>query len=146
MQNDVDKLVEWSRKWKLGFNEDKCKIMNIGNSKIGKTEVNMISSNGEIKSIKETSVERDLGIMLNNKLDWNDQVDHAVHKAQSVLGMLKRTFVFWNASMFLKLYTGYVRPHLEYCATVWNPYRKKEIRSWKKYNVERQNWSRISDL
>ena len=84
LQNDVDKLVEWSRKWKLGFNEDKCKIMNIGNSKIGKTEVNMISSNGEIKSIKETSVERDLGIMLNNKLDWNDQVDHAVHKAQSI--------------------------------------------------------------
>ena len=29
--------------------------------------------------------------------------------------------------MFVKLFTVYVRPHLEYCNVVWSPYRKREI-------------------
>ena len=29
--------------------------------------------------------------------------------------------------MFVLLYTIYVRPHLEYCAAVWNPSRKREV-------------------
>ena len=57
LQSDLDKLVDWSVKWKLGFNEDKCKVMNIGNSAIGKTVLSMKSSSGEIKELNETLVE-----------------------------------------------------------------------------------------
>ena len=84
VQSDLDKLVDWSRVWKLGFNEDKCKIMNIGNTgSIGKTTVVMKTAKGEVREMQETMVERDLGIMINHKLDWKDQVEHAVQKAQS---------------------------------------------------------------
>jgi len=127
LQTDLDKLVDWSVKWKLGFNEDKCKVMNIGNSAIGKTVLSMKSSSGEIKELKETFVERDLGIMVNHKLNWKDQVDNAVQRAQNALVMLKRTFKHWNAKMFVKLYKAYVRPHLEYCAVAWSPFRKRDV-------------------
>ncbi len=30
LQDDLSKLQEWSRKWFLTFNEDKCKVMHIG--------------------------------------------------------------------------------------------------------------------
>jgi hypothetical protein len=127
LQSDLDKLVEWSVKWKLSFNEDKCKIMNIGCSPLGKTFLSMRTCTGEVKTLTESSVERDLGIMINHKLNWKDQVDHAVQKAQNALGLLKRTFKHWDAEMFVKLFTVYVRPHLEYCNVVWSPYRKREI-------------------
>jgi hypothetical protein len=128
IQKDLDKLVDWSIKWRLYFNEDKCKIMNIGCSPVGKTHLIMKSPLGVEHELQETQVERDLGVMLDNKLSWAYQVDHAVQRANLVLGMLKRTFVHWDVKLFVKLYTTYVRPHLEYCSAAWTPRFQKDIK------------------
>ena len=78
----------------------------------------MERKSGERVILEETNSERDLGVYINSKLKWDDQVDQASLKATSVLGMLKRTFVHRNARLLVKLYTTYVRPHLEYCSSV----------------------------
>ena len=128
LQEDIDKLVNWSKKWNMEFNEGKCKVMNIGGHKSIAPILSMENSSGERVVLHETMREKDLGVIVNSKLKWDDQVNQAALKATSVLGMLKRTFVHWSADLFLRLYPTYVRPHLEYCSTVWNPYKKKDIR------------------
>ena len=50
-----------------------------------------------------------------------------VSKANSLVGMIRRTFVYLDKDMFKKLFTAIVRPHLEYGATVWNPSKKTQI-------------------
>jgi len=45
----------------------------------------------------------------------------------TVLGMIKRSFSHISTESFKILYNTYVRPHLEYCVQVWNPYLKKDI-------------------
>ena len=99
----------------------------------------MERKSGERVELEETKSEKDLGVVINNKLKWDDQVDQATLKATAVLGMLKRTFVHWNAQMFIRLFDTYVRPHLEYCSSVWNPYRKKYIKSLSSFNEEQPN-------
>ena len=49
-----------------------------------------------------------------------------------MLGMLKRTFVTRNKDIWKKLYTTYVRPHLEFAISAWNPYLKKDIETLEK--------------
>ena len=88
----------------------------------------MTSSSGIIVNIQETSLESDLGVMVKNNLRWTDHITQSVLKANSVLGMLRRTFVNWNANNFLVLYKAYIRPQLEYCSCIWNPYLKKDIK------------------
>ena len=34
LQCDIDKLVEWSAKWKMCFHEEKCKVMHINRRKL----------------------------------------------------------------------------------------------------------------
>ena len=41
--------------------------------------------------------------------------------------MIKRTFTIKTKYNLLQLYKCLVRPHLEYCMQVWNPYLKKDI-------------------
>ena len=128
LQEDVDNLVNWSKTWQMELNEEKCKVMDIGRSKLSRTVINMKSTSGVRVELEETNSERDLGVVINNKLKWDEQVIQATLKANSALGILKRTFVHWNARLLVKLYTTYVRPNLEYCSSVWNPYRKKDIK------------------
>ena len=113
-QEDVKNLVDWSRTRQIEFNEEKCKVMDIGRTKLGQTVISMESVSGERVELEVTNSERDIGVVINTKLKCDDQVDQAKLKANSVLGMLKRTFVHWNARILIKLFTTYVRPHLEY--------------------------------
>jgi len=40
--------------------------------------------------------------------------------------MLTRSFVSRDSELWKRLYTIYVRPHLEYAVAAWNPYLKKD--------------------
>ena len=132
LQHDIDSLVEWSNEWKMLFNFDKCKVMTITKSnKKTYTPIALTmtinSTTNEKHNLLETKVEKDQGIYLNSNLKCDSQAKYAAAKANQVLGMLKRTFRIWTIKSFKKLYTAYVRPHLEYAVSVWSPYRKKDI-------------------
>ena len=92
----------------------------------------MADADGSRIDLIKTNSEKDLGVVLNNKLKWNDHVDQLILKANSVIGMLKRSFKYWNCKTFKQLYTSLVRPHLEYCSAVWNPHLKRDINKLEK--------------
>ena len=35
LQDDLDRLVEWSQLWKVHFNDSKCKVLHMGSSNPG---------------------------------------------------------------------------------------------------------------
>ena len=69
-----------------------------------------------------TSLEKDLGVLISDDLEWNNHVNCAVNKANQKLGQIKHVFHYMNEIMMKMLFVSLVRPHLEYAATIWNPY------------------------
>ena len=128
MQNDIDKIVEWTNTWLMKLNIEKCKVMHIGKKNKQNNYTMKSYVNSEPISIKKTHVERDLGILISNNLKSTAQANQAASNANKKLGMLKRTFRFRGAEMWKKLYTSYVRPLLEFAIPVWNPYKKGDIK------------------
>ena len=105
----------------MEFNVDKCKIMHLGHNN-PKTTYSMGGSN-----LEETEEERDLGVLIDNKLDFGKHIRTIVGKANRVLGMIRVSFSCLNIPMMYNLYTSLVRPLLEYCVQVWSPYKRKYI-------------------
>ena len=70
--------------------------------------------------LSKTTLERDLGVMISSDLKWKHHTAYCANKANRVLGMLKRTFEYFDLDMVKILYTTFVRPHLEFAASVWN--------------------------
>ena len=65
LQADLKRLAEWSERWQLKFNPDKCKVMHIGHK--FKTSYKM-SDNGFDKVLEDLSEEKDLGVFVTSDL------------------------------------------------------------------------------
>ena len=62
------------------------------------------------------------------ELTFEEHVAIKVKKANSIMGLIRRSFSFLDGDLFKKLYTSFVRPHLEYAIPVWSPHLRKQIR------------------
>ncbi|VDI50680.1 Hypothetical predicted protein, partial [Mytilus galloprovincialis] len=49
-------------------------------------------------------------------------------KANRMLGFLKRNLRTFNSETKTYAYVAMVRSNLDYCATVWNPYQKEQVK------------------
>lgn len=129
LQDDIDKVASWCDKWLMELNTEKCKVMNVsGNEQLGKErQYSLLKPNGERISIKQTTEERDLGIIITPDFKFSSQASHAASKANSILGMLKRTFMSRDIELWASLYRTYIRPHLEFAVSAWCPFLRRDI-------------------
>ena len=58
-------------------------------------------------------------------MDWEEHINSIWTKANQVLGFLRRNLKISSPSIKAKAYKTFVRPLLEYTATVWDPYEKQ---------------------
>ncbi|MFZ2537548.1 MAG: hypothetical protein WAX04_01440 [Oscillospiraceae bacterium] len=137
LQNDLDNLDLWSSKWLLKFNVDKCKMMSLGHT-LG-TEYTLGG-----KVLQNTEEEKDLGVWISSNLKPSLQCSKAALKAKSVLACIKRTFSSITIDSFKILFNTYIRPHIEYCVQVWNPFLKKDIEILE--NVQRRATKMVKAL
>ena len=68
-----------------------------------------------------------LGVLLDNNLDWKDQVGAVSLKVSRGLGVPKQAKNFLPLSALTSLYTSIIEPHFRYCYSVWGCAVKTEI-------------------
>ena len=121
LQKDLNVIREWAQKWKMEFNVDKCKIMHIGRTN-PKHSYNMGGTN-----LAVTTEEKDLGVLVDDELEFDKHIRAIVNKANRMMGMIRRGFTYLDKEIFMNLYPVLVRPLLEYCVQVWSPYKQMHI-------------------
>ena len=118
LQKDLDNLYQWSQKWQLPFNTSKCKVLHLGHN----NPCHQYKMNGQkLQMIEE---EKDLGVVIDNELKFHNHTSTVVKKANSKLGLIKKSFACLDESILPTLYTSLVRPHLEYGNSIWGPHYK----------------------
>ncbi len=117
LQENLCKVSDWSVKWEMLFNIDKCQILLVGARNI-KNDYKM---HIKIKSVR--SVE-DLDITVMSNLKFSQQCKSVI-KANRIMGFIKRKFSFKNKDLVLPLYYSFVRSHLKYGVQFWSPHHAK---------------------
>jgi len=121
IQTDLDRLESWAKANKMNFNKEKCKILHLGRKnerhkyRMGDTWLD------------SSTCERDLGVLVDDKLNMSQQCDVAAKKANAILGCINRSIVSRSKEVLIPLYSALVRPHLEYCVQFWAPQFRKDI-------------------
>ena len=124
LQDDLHGLEKWSDKWLLKFHPDKCHVLTLGKfDNIKHTERHKIW-NHELEHVFE---EKDLGIIVDSELTFAEHISSKVKKANTIVGLIRRSFTYLDCKSFTKIYTAFVRPHLEYAQSVWSPHLQKYV-------------------
>lgn len=124
LQQDLDTLHLWCVRNKLKINIDKCAIMHFSRSHTQRpTNYNL---GGQL--LPKPTIIKDLGVLIDTKLDFNSHIDKIVSQATKVLGYIIRAGKdFKNAFTLVRLFNALVRPILEYCSVIWSPYTIQAI-------------------
>lgn len=125
IQLSIDEAVAWAGSWEMFFNIKKCKHLHIG--KRQESAKYKMKCGQESVNIEEVTSEKDLGVTIDQGLNFSEHISCKVNKANRNLGIIFRTFTFMDKEMFLNLYKSIVRPHLEYAVTVCSPLYKKDM-------------------
>ena len=115
LQEDLDALTAWSTRWQLPFNCTKCKVMHLGGSN-AEHDYFML---GHL--LETTTVEKDLGLLVENTLQFHSQTSSVVSRGFQTLGIIKRSFLDLNETTLPLLFKTMVRPILEFGNCVWGP-------------------------
>ncbi|KAI8498641.1 hypothetical protein Bbelb_238430 [Branchiostoma belcheri] len=59
---------------------------------------------------------------ISNDMRWDAHIAHATGKANRTLGVIRRNLSHCTSQVKNTCYKALVRPQLEYCASVWDPY------------------------
>ena len=88
---------------------------------------NLTASSNSVCQPCSVETFKDLGVQFDSKLTFDGHIQEKINKAYSVLGIIKRNFIYVDKSTFILLYKAMVRPHIEYAHSVWNPFFKGNI-------------------
>ena len=111
----------------MSFHPDKCNVLRVTKKRTP------LNSTYKLKGqeLAELSTSKYLGFDLSSNLDWKEHIDRTVKKANSVLGFLRRNLRINNRETKSSAYVTLVRPHLEYCASIWSLIQTNPSRNWR---------------
>ena len=124
LQQDIEYLYHWSKRWSMEFNGDKCHVLTIGKFENTRYTHRYKLDIDELEHVEE---EKDLGVIVDSELDFSSHINKKIGIANSIVGLIRRSFTFLDGNSFRKLFCAFVRPHLEYGQAVWSPHLQKQI-------------------
>ena len=131
LQKDVTYLNNWATTNKMNFHPNKCKVLSIAKSLpplLGiLPNIQYFYTLGNIP-LDYVDSEKDLGVTINTKLDFNDHCNKLINKANQRFGLTKRTCYFVNdVKRKRTLYLALIRSLFEHCSPIWRPSGKTMI-------------------
>ncbi|GAB0178460.1 hypothetical protein GRJ2_000311300 [Grus japonensis] len=105
----------------MKFNKAKCKVLHMDQ---GKPKYNYRLGG---KWIESSPKEKDLGVLVDEKLNMSWKCTLAAQKANCILVYIKRTVTSRLREVMLLLYSALMRLYLVYCVQLRGPQHKKDM-------------------
>ena len=137
----LSELGEWAKKWRLTLATHKCNYMILSrkNKIIKDCEVELLLNNQPLEMVNSTKF---LGLRLDNRLNFNDQVEYIRTTCQERMNILKIvSHKSWHLdhNTRIQIYKSLVRSLLEYSAFIYDTLSNnmKDVLNAVQYNALR---------
>ena len=125
LQQDLDALARWEDLWQMEFHPDKCYVLRVTKKHRSNIHEHAYVLHGHTLEVCDKV--KYLGVTISKDLSWGNHIDAMCKKANSVQAVLRRNIRVSDRGIKAAAYKSLVRPHVEYCSTVWDPHAKNQI-------------------
>ena len=138
LQSDLNNIINWSTANNMVLNSDKFELVNYRLNKENQNQNNFNNvlpfhenyftyqaTNG--MTIFPSANVRDLGVVIDQQLNFDAHINNIASKAKQTCAWILSVFYTRDRHTMLFLFNSLVRPKLEYCDALWNPYLTKHI-------------------
>lgn len=125
LQEDLDRIWRWSKRWVMEFNVNKSHVMEMGRS-VRRPEGTYRMGDGVV--LKKVNQEKDLGVIMQNDGQPESHINRIFGETYNLVKNIGLAFHYLDKEMMRKLIVTMIRPRLEYAGVVWSPHKKKHIR------------------
>ena len=121
LQEDLERLAEWSSEWDMEFNPSKRTVIHVARSKSAFSSQHTLYR----QMLESVSSSKYLQVTLHDHCTWNDHIQNTRTLANKTLGFLRRDIHTKDPGIRDVAYKTPLRPILEYSSPVWSPYTVK---------------------
>ena len=120
LNEDLFKINKWAHQWKMSFNPDPNKSATevIFSHKSNQITHPAVYFNNLPISTKLST--KHLGMILDNKLNFNTHLDEKICKANKGIGMIKKLHCDLSRKTLINIYKSFVRPQLDYGDVIYD--------------------------
>ena len=119
MQDHLDKFSDWAKNNHMKLNPSKCAHMKVPFLKNQDEDHALTIDQVPLQEVSTTKI---LGVHVSSDLKWSKHICEVLKKANSRLYLLKLLKHFnLLTDDLVTIYSGFVRPTVEYAAPVWHP-------------------------
>ena len=104
----------------MRLNEAKCRVL------LGRGGPRYLDKLGE-EALESSRVEKDLGVLVDEKLDVSQQCALAAQKANCVLGCITKRVSSREREGIVPLCSALVRPYVKHRVQAWSPQHRKDV-------------------
>ena len=117
LNGDLTTLSDWASQWLVNFNPAKTKFM-IFSKKTPPPQYSSLYLNG--KKLVAVTSHKQLGLIFNSNMTWDDHIQDRCNKAMMRVTLLKRIALRVPPITKLSIYISFIRPLLEYCSVIFD--------------------------
>ena len=116
---ELDKIYRWLVANRLTLNVSKTEYMIIGSRhKLGKIDKDPVIKIGS-ETVNWVHTSKSLGVIIDDKLKWEDQIDSISKKVSRGIGAIKLIKPYVPKKCLSQVYNALVQPYFDYCSLVW---------------------------
>ena len=105
----------------MRLNEAQCRVL-----RLGRGGPRYLDKLGE-EALESSRVEKDLGVLVDEKLDVSQQCALAAQKANCVLGCITKRVSSREREGIVPLCSALVRPYVKHRVQAWSPQHRKDV-------------------
>ena len=120
LNNDLEKIQQWAFQWKMSFNPDPSKqaqeiIFSKKNIKPNHPDLYF----NQLK-VKRVSTQKHLGVILDEKLNFNAHLKTVFDKTTKCIGILRKLRFFIPRHSLITIYKSFIRSQLDYADVIYD--------------------------